>query len=199
MFCVHLLLLQGGTHVNEFVQQLLQHINDCARLELICVCLWGVGIKRHFIHALGKEQINGLLRFRRDKIQVLQSCNLCQGFLLLSVICLFFQDCDCTLECVYGLRVILVGGIIVGLLNGAHLGCCLDVAIPHRNVLIMSCDLLGQLSSISRVFLNVCTQHIDFLLSLGDGTALLNIKVIAELLVSSKLHLLCVFLLLALC
>ncbi len=71
---------------------------------------------------------------RLDPHQGPQSLELDQRCLL-AIMCLLLQDCNGTRKCINGLT--SVGGIIIRLLIFVDLGGCLDVTIPHGDVLLV--------------------------------------------------------------
>jgi hypothetical protein len=108
------------------------------------------------------------------------------------------QDLDGTAQCINRLAVVLVRGVVVRFLDRADLCGSFDVAVPDRDVFVVSRDLLCELGGISRVLLDISCYLINFIVCLGDGARLLGLCVIAELLVSRKLDRLSLLFLLAL-
>merc|ERR1719375_504125 len=102
------------------------------------------------------------------------------------------------LERVNGLRVVLVRREVVRVFHLTHLRRRLLVALVNRDVLVELGNLLGKRGSISLVLLDRRDQLLHLCSSLLDGALLLNCGIIAELLVSSELHLLLVLFLLPL-
>merc|ERR1740123_2444661 len=165
------------------------------RLKLISIRLRSTDIKR--VRGLLQKRFNRLFCLIRDECQRLELIHLNQSSLR-AVMRLFLHHNNCTLKSIDGLCVVLVQCFIIRSLNSPHFGGCLLVSSPCSNVRIMSCNLLCQSSSISRVLCNVCLQNLDGLSGFLDSTLLLNRRIIAELLVCGELDLLFVFLLLAL-
>merc|ERR1740123_1373971 len=165
------------------------------RLKLISIRLRSTDIKR--VRGLLQKRFNRLFCLIRDECQRLELIQLNQSSLW-AVMRLFLQHNNCTLKSINGLCVVLVQCFIICSLNSPHFGGCVLVSGPCSNVRIMSCNLLCQSSSISRVLCNVCLQNLDGLSSFLDSPLLLNRRIIAELLICCELDLLFVFLLLAL-
>merc|ERR550532_133348 len=96
---------------------------------------------------------------------------------------LLLHHSDSALKSIDGLGVVLVECFIICSLDLTHFGGCLVVSSPCGNVGIMSCDLLCQSSSVSRVLGNVCLQNLYGLSSFLDRPLVLDRRIIAELLV----------------
>jgi hypothetical protein len=61
-----------------------------------------------------------------------------------------------------------VGCIVISLFNLSNFGRGFAVAGPYRDVFLMCSNLLGKLSRIRRILLDVRLQYIDLLISLFD-------------------------------
>mmetsp|Transcript_136217 Transcript_136217/g.423285 ORF Transcript_136217/g.423285 Transcript_136217/m.423285 type:complete len:214 (-) Transcript_136217:114-755(-) len=195
MFCFHLLLLQCGPLGHKLVQQLVQHLDDAVRLELIPMGLGGTDGKANG-RVLLEKGVDGLLGILRNEGQLHKVRHLHEGGLA-AVVGLLLQHRDRTLQGIHGLGVVLVHRGVVRLLQLADLGGGLLVAVPDRDVLVMARNLLGQHGGVGRVFGDVGLQHIDLLVGLRNRPGLLDAGVVAELLVRGKLDLLRVLFLLA--
>mmetsp|Transcript_92272 Transcript_92272/g.266310 ORF Transcript_92272/g.266310 Transcript_92272/m.266310 type:complete len:462 (+) Transcript_92272:768-2153(+) len=198
MLAVHLGLLQGSALVHELVVELLQHLDDAMGPELVARRLR----RRHLqpfriLSALDQEEIDRLLSLVRNKAHGLQLRHLRQGSLR-PVVRLLLQDRDRAQQGIHRLRVVLVHHLVVCFLDGPNICRGLLVAVPCRDVRIVLRDLLRQLRRIRGVLLNICLQNLDGLLGLLDRALLVHSRVVAELLVRRKLHLLLMLLLLAL-
>mmetsp|Transcript_83924 Transcript_83924/g.215988 ORF Transcript_83924/g.215988 Transcript_83924/m.215988 type:complete len:217 (+) Transcript_83924:3-653(+) len=167
------------------------------RLELVAG-----GLRRAhgeaLVRVLLQESINRLLGLIGNEAQLGERRHLGKGACLLAVIGLLLENRNRALQRIDRLRIVLVHGIVVGLLHLAHLGGGLYVSSPDRDVFVMLCDLLRQLSSVCRVGHDVRLEHGNRLGGLLDGALLLHAGVVTELLVRCELDLLLVLLVLAL-
>merc|ERR1719182_467484 len=193
---VRLLLLEVRALVLELVVELLKHVNDALRLELVRVRLrsrHGHRVLAELV-TLRKERADHLLRVLRDELQRVHLHEL----RLRAVVRLLLQHGDRALKRIHGLGVILVGGHVVRVLHLAHLSRRLLVALPHGDVLVKAGDLLRERRGIRLSLLDRGRELLHLRVRLLDRALLLHRGVVAELLVRSELHLLLVLLLLAL-
>merc|ERR1740117_1767483 len=120
MLRVHLLLFQGCALVDEFIIQLLPHLNHTRRLEFICVGFWCADCKSFSWLSILEEGVNGLLSLGWDEVELLQGSHLDKGCLLL-IPGLLLQNSDGPTQSIDGFRVILVQDIVIVLFNSRTL------------------------------------------------------------------------------
>mmetsp|Transcript_43085 Transcript_43085/g.128696 ORF Transcript_43085/g.128696 Transcript_43085/m.128696 type:complete len:357 (-) Transcript_43085:313-1383(-) len=145
---VHLLLLQGRPLVDKLVEELLEDLDDAVGLELVSGRL-GRGHSQPVLRVLRQEQLDGMLGLLGNEAQLLEGGDLREGRLL-PVVGLLLQNSNGTLQGVNGLRIVLVHGIVVCLLDIAHLGRRLLIPGPDSDVLLVTCNLLCQRGGIHR-------------------------------------------------
>merc|ERR1719263_2372139 len=193
---VRLLLLEVRALVLELVVELLKHVNDALRLELVSVRLRGRDGHRVLAElvTLRKERADHLLRVLRHELQRVHLHEL----RLRAVVRLLLQHGDRALKRIHRLGVVLVGGHVIRVLHLANLSRRLLVALPNGDVLVQAGDLLRERRGIRLSLLDGSRQLLHLGVRLLNRTLLLDRRVIAELLVRSELHLLLVLLLLAL-
>merc|ERR1719182_55768 len=193
---VRLLLLEVRALVLELVVELLKHVNDALRLELVRVGLRGRHGHRVLAElvTLRKERADHLLRVLRHELERVHLHEL----RLRAVVRLLLQHGDRALKGIHRLGVVLVGGHVVGVLHLANLGRRLLVALPHGDVLVKAGDLLRESRGIRLSLLDGSRELLHLRVRLLDRALLLHRRVVAELLVGRELHLLLVLLLLAL-
>merc|ERR1719395_69007 len=191
---VALLLLKVRALILELVLQLLEHVNDARGLELVGVRLRGRNGHRVLAEliTLRQERADHLLRVLRDEIELVYLKEL--G----AVVGLLLQRRNRALESIDRLRVVLVRRQVVRVLHLANLRGRLLVALVDRDVLVQLGNFLRQSGSVRLGLLDRSDELLHLRRRLLDRTLLLNRGVIAELLVSSELHLLLVLLLLSL-
>jgi hypothetical protein len=194
---VHLLFLEVSFLILELIHQLLQHVEDPRRLELVRVCLGRREVLKIFpeLVALGKECPNDLTGFLRDEHCVL---DLCEGGQLRDVFHLLFQRDDGFFQRFDRLLVLLVSAHVVSVFHFPHFGRGLQIALPNGDVLVELGNLLCEGRCIGLGFLDRRSELLDEAVCLLDRTLLFDRCVVAELLVRRELHLLLLLLLLAL-
>mmetsp|Transcript_23661 Transcript_23661/g.43301 ORF Transcript_23661/g.43301 Transcript_23661/m.43301 type:complete len:238 (-) Transcript_23661:92-805(-) len=202
MLGVHLRLLQACALLSELVQQLLQHVDHTRGLKFISVCLrcCHLSLPRRFEHAhsLVQEKVKCPLGLFRDKVEMVQVPHLNKGLSLLAVIVLLLKHSNGTLQSIDRFRVVCMHLVKLNLLNLTDLGGGCDVALVNCNILLVSVDLLGKVSSSCRALCDVCLQYRNLRFCFFDGGSFLSTCVVAPLLIGSKLHLFFVLLILAL-
>merc|ERR1719327_973382 len=194
MASVALLLLEVRALVLELVLQLLEHVNDARRLELVGVRLRGRNGHRVLAELipLRQESADHLLRVLRDQVELAHPQE------LRAVVRLLLQRRDRALERVDRLGVVLVRRQVVRVLHLAHLRRRLLVALVDGDVLIQLRNLLRERRGISLGLLDRSDELLHLCRGFLDRALLLNRGIIAELLVRRKLNLLLVLFLLSL-
>mmetsp|Transcript_58878 Transcript_58878/g.167564 ORF Transcript_58878/g.167564 Transcript_58878/m.167564 type:complete len:368 (+) Transcript_58878:1115-2218(+) len=187
-----LLVLDAGALALELVEELLQHLDDAVGVELVAH-----GVRRLRRLALLQEGGEGPPGLLGDELPLLQGRDLRQGRLG-QVVRLCFENCNSSLQCGDGLRVVLVQLVVRGLLHVAHLGGSRVVTRPGGDIPVQQVGLCLQAGGLGLEFLDVGLQNRDLLLGLRDVARGLGLRVVAELLEGGVAHLLRLLVLLAL-
>merc|ERR1719512_38937 len=120
MLCDELIVLEVVFLLAEFVQQLIQHVNDASRLKFITISLWGADIEMrisqlfHIRLRLLQECCQGLLRSLRNPREVAEPLqdltNLNQAGLG-SLLSLLLQHCYSFCQCINRLGEVSLSGL----------------------------------------------------------------------------------------
>mmetsp|Transcript_33679 Transcript_33679/g.71324 ORF Transcript_33679/g.71324 Transcript_33679/m.71324 type:complete len:238 (+) Transcript_33679:1342-2055(+) len=194
---VRFLLLQLTALILKLVLELLQHVDDAPRVRLISVGLRRTHVQPNIFRCLScrQKRVQYPPRVGRNQILLHLQKHACR---LLTIVCLLLNDCDRSCQRVDRLGVVLVRRLVVVVLHLPHSSGRLQVPLIHADVLIQLSNLLGSFLNSRLAFPDQCLQRFNLLTGFLDGTGLLHRRIVAELLVSSKLDLLLVLLLLAL-
>mmetsp|Transcript_24453 Transcript_24453/g.61133 ORF Transcript_24453/g.61133 Transcript_24453/m.61133 type:complete len:237 (+) Transcript_24453:1415-2125(+) len=189
MHGLHLLPIQLVLLVCELFLELLQHVDNASRLELVAVGLRSLVEQLLVGHLLNsrlcllQEGDERLLGHKRHKLEVL---DLEQGLCLVHLVGLLLQDHQGLVQGSERLRVVGGSSLVVQGLLCPHVRSRLGVLLPTPDVFLELLDAVGQRLDEGRILLDPSPQPFDLRSACIDLVSLDPLLVLAPLVKGRK-------------